>query len=109
MSERTQSSSRDVMPSMKDIINIQRMDAILSEVAGERGRQDRLWGEQNHDIVTWMTILGEEFGEACKAAMEYHYGVTDGRSKEYRKELLEVAAVAIAAVESFDRNEDKDG
>jgi len=72
-------------------------DRILALVRVERGEQERKWGEQNHSPFIWLTILGEEFGEACKAAVE---GDVSGACRE----LIQAAAVCVAAVESFDRN-----
>lgn len=69
---------------------------VLVEVRSERIRQDATWGEQNHHPLYWLAILGEEVGEANEAALRQSYS-------EYRKELLQVAAVAVAAIESFDR------
>lgn len=84
---------------------------VLREVKAERMMQDAKWGEQNHHPVEWITILGEEFGEVCKAACEANfekfYGNKRGNYLEYRKELVQVAAVAVAMIESFDRNEGK--
>ncbi len=40
------------------------------QVLDERNRQDQLWGEQNHDPFTYLAILGEEVGEANKAALD---------------------------------------
>ena len=77
---------------------------VLSEVAAERNLQDDKWGEQDHGPAVWLTILGEEFGEACKAALE---GVPLGETEDYREELIQTAAVATAAVESLDRQEEK--
>ena len=71
--------------------------AILEQVREERTFQDTKWGEQNHDAGGWGLILGEEFGEACKAALE-----RDGSG--YRAELVQVAAVAVAAIEAYDRH-----
>lgn len=69
----------------------------------ERRRQDKRWGQQDHAPAFWMLILGEEFGEAQKAALEASWG--GGASwADYRAELVQVAAVALAAIESFDRN-----
>ena len=68
---------------------------VFAEVIGERQSQDNKWGIQNHKPERWMVILGEEFGEACEAILEMN--------PKYRDELIQVAAVAIAAVESFDR------
>lgn len=77
-------------------------DKTLQAINKERMRQDEKWGEQNHNPFVWLAILGEEYGEACKAALE-----SKGNYPNYRKELIEVAAVAVAALESLDRQEDK--
>jgi len=80
---------------------------VIKEVIEERKRQDGLWGEQNHHPLEWLSILGEEFGEVCKGAYEAHFDghKISGNYSEYRKELIHVAAVAIAAAESLDRQE----
>lgn len=70
----------------------------LTEVVTERARQEQKWGEQNHAPDRWMTILGEEFGEACKGALEQDWD-------NYREELVQVAAVAVAAIECLDRQQ----
>ena len=75
---------------------------VLMDILQERGRQERIWSEQNHTPAEWLLILGEEFGEACRAAADMKWrgmGVTD-----YRKELIQVAAVAVAMIECSDRN-----
>jgi NTP pyrophosphatase (non-canonical NTP hydrolase) len=74
--------------------------SIASEVLDERERQDRKWGEQNHDPLVWLSILGEEFGEVSKAVLE-------ANAPAYREELIQVAAVAMAMVQAFDRNEQR--
>lgn len=79
---------------------------ICKEVLEERKRQDIKWGEQNHAPMEWVPILGEEFGEVSKAALEeyFNHNNKSGDFKEYRKELIQVAAVAIQMIESLDRN-----
>lgn len=74
---------------------------VLDQVGKERRRQNEKWGEQNHDPTLYLTILGEQFGEACRAALELRVGKWP--ESRLRKELLEVAAVAVAAVECLDR------
>ena len=78
---------------------------ILAEVCNERIRQDQKWGEQNHPPEWWLAILGEEYGEACKGALEAHFDLSypDAKMEAYRDELIQVAAVAVAAIESLDR------
>ena len=68
---------------------------VLGQVINERERQDEKWGEQNHTPDKWILILSEEVGEAAKALLE--------GDANYRSEMIQIAAVAIAATESFDR------
>lgn len=75
--------------------------AVLVEVAVERARQDDQWGEQNHDGPVYLAILAEEVGEVAKAIVEHRYG--DKLPIHIREELVQVAAVAVAMIEAFDR------
>ena len=68
----------------------------LSNVLYERKRQDEKWGEQNHNPYKWIAILLEELGEASKDLLE-------NERIKYRDEMVQVAAVALAAIESYDR------
>lgn len=87
---------------------------ILSEIREERSRQDAKWGEQNHSPIEWCAILSEEVGEVSKEALELHFaqlghaGKSDDWYAEklalYRKEVIQVAAVALAMAESLERN-----
>ena len=68
----------------------------------ERGRQDEKWGaDRTLDLGLWLTILGEEYGEVCKAVLEK--AGADGGLHNAREELVHVAAVAVAAIEDIDR------
>lgn len=69
---------------------------LLAKVSNERAEQDNTWGVQNHTSYKWMSILMEEVGEASKATLE-------GNTSSYCDELIHVAAVAIAAIESLYR------
>jgi NTP pyrophosphatase (non-canonical NTP hydrolase) len=74
---------------------------VIKEVLEERRRQDGRWGEQNHSPLVWLAILSEEAGEAAKAVLERKW-------EDYRKEMIQVAAVAIAAAQAFDRLSDQE-
>ncbi len=80
----------------------QDFERVSKQVKLERACQDNKWGQQNHDPVWWMSILGEEVGEAQKAVLESSFG--DKSWREYRAELVQVAAVAVAAIQCLDRN-----
>ena len=96
------------------------MDKIFNQIKQERARQHDKWGEQNHNLVEWMAILIEEVGEVSKEAADFHFengkeqlndsifkAVQQGRLVNYRKELIQVAAVATQMIESLDRNRSK--
>lgn len=70
-------------------------EKIMNEIIQERKRQDKKWGMQRHPTSKWLAILGEEFGESCKAYLELN-------KKELRNELIQVAAVTIAFIENLD-------
>jgi hypothetical protein len=75
---------------------------IFEYVCNERERQDEKFGVQNHEPADWCMILGEEIGEVNKAALEAKFEGKD--ISEYRKELIQSAAVIFSMIECLDRN-----
>ena len=79
---------------------------ILTKIKDERARQDEKWGVQQHSLQTWMTILGEEYGEACRAVCEFTFAKTQEREDsevlELKRELVRVAAVCVAALKQLE-------
>jgi hypothetical protein len=74
---------------------------VFEAVDAERGFQDRKWGTDpavdgcilpGEDLHAQNTVLGEEFGEVCKATLE---GDRSGRLRE----LVQVAAVSCAIIQ----------
>jgi len=69
------------------------------ELGIERARQDDRWGgvpgRDRRDDHTYAAVLGEEFGEVCKAWLERDVA-------GLRAELIQTAAVAIAWIEELD-------
>ena len=76
-------------------------EAVLDLIRTERMRQEKLWGEQNHPDLYWLGILMEEVGEVAKAVIEGW-----AWEKDRDKELVQVAAVAVAWKEAIDRRGD---
>jgi NTP pyrophosphatase (non-canonical NTP hydrolase) len=79
--------------------------SILREIANERHRQKDKWGSQlEHTPIEWCAILTEEVGEVSRAALENHFKdyYPPTTLEQYRKELIQVAAVAIAMIEALD-------
>jgi hypothetical protein len=73
--------------------------SITVDVIHERERQLERWGVQDHDDGTWSLILGEEYGEACQAALQH----SSSDPTDLRAELVQVAAVAVAWIDCLDR------
>lgn len=82
-------------------------EKILEAIRQERKQQDKLWGVQEHTLDRWFTILGEEVGEACAEAWGY-YNFRDNDKlgakylQDWRKEMIQCAAVIVAALENWD-------
>lgn len=77
---------------------------VLAEVAAERDRQDAKWGGPEHDDTLtngnwtiWIDLLDEH---ALKA---YSPDNSPEAYSNARRRFIEVAALAVAAVESLDR------
>ena len=90
---------------------------VLKEVGYEREKQHDKWGEQNRNPLEWLGILAEEFGEVSREAVDYYFEngtefvvdetkemIQSERLSRYRAELIQVAAVAVQAIECLDRN-----
>ena len=77
----------------------------IKKIVEERKKQDKKWGEQNHHPIYWLGILTEELGEVSKEIIDHPKG--DIRGEEYEEELIQLAAVAVAALECWYRHKDK--
>lgn len=84
---------------------------VFDDIARERNRQEELKraGRFAHscadDEMTHpnrFVVLGEEFGEVAGAVAQTTGIANDRTTADLRKELLHVAAVAVAWLESFD-------
>lgn len=96
------------------------MEKILNQIRKEREMQNKKWGEQNHNPVEWIAIITEEIGEAARMAVDLHFqnpvlsfsgeltppdnNHKKYRTEEYKRELIQSAAVIIQAIECIDRN-----
>jgi len=74
------------------------MEKIFEEIKNEREYQDEKWGTEFDDKNTlndWVSYIVTYAGRAT----EY-----DRTAEEQRKYMIKVAALAVAALETFDRN-----
>lgn len=103
--------------------------AVLMEVANERARQDKKWGEQNHPsgtgderrmlrdttLPTWGTVCYRATALTDRAAQngsltfldilleEVGEAFSEHDDEGVRGELVQVAAVAVGWIEAIDR------
>lgn len=87
------------------------MNAAHQDIQGERERQEAKWGQQDHHPVYWLGILAEELGEVAQLAIEGDPFAQRGQrtyaasTALLREELVQLAAVAVAAIEHIDRQD----
>lgn len=86
----TNTSSITVLPTVAS--------PVYSEIKAERDYQDQKWGhafDDNNTVNDWMTYINIYGSKAT----------TIGAPKEeQRKQMMKVAAIAVAACEAYDRN-----
>lgn len=69
----------------------------------ERDFQDARWGaDRELPAGVWALILGEEYGEACRAALSLPEETGPVDRMPLRAELVQVAASAVAWIEALD-------
>jgi len=80
-------------------------DECIDLILQERERQEEKFGHQDHRPEFWLTILSEEVGEMAKEILESRFaGKLPENNPDYRAELVQVAAVALAMLEnSYER------
>lgn len=74
---------------------------VMHDVAQERRRQDDEFGgashNDQHQPAEWVAMIVKQLGKTVAHCTE------DQASREYRQRMVNVAALAVAAVESYDR------
>lgn len=79
------------------------MEDVLNQIRAERERQNKKWGEQNHDDYRWLAILTEEVGELAQAILHDEFGGSHAGTA--KNELVHVAAVAVQWLECMERRQ----
>ena len=79
------------------------MENVLNQIRAERERQNKKWGEQNHDDYRWLAILTEEVGELAQAILHDEFGGSHAGTA--KTELVHVAAVAVQWLECMERRQ----
>lgn len=86
---------------------------VLAEVAQERARQDEKHGldtDDRHPPSYWVGLIDRTIAKAENVALILDSGGRNRESAhaEYRQTLLRVAALAVAAMQTWDRGRDGD-
>lgn len=75
---------------------------VYTLIDAERAYQDEKWGpNQQNSPLEWNAILGEEVGETANVVLHIHFKGRKAKG-DLVKELVQVAAVATAWLESLD-------
>lgn len=76
---------------------------LVQDIEPERKRQTEKHGNPSLTPMQWLPILMEEVGELAKEAVDHEFEGKAGPMDDYRKELVQVAAMAFKMLEDFDR------
>lgn len=89
---------------------------IYDEIKAERERQDQVWGgherDDRHNAIDWIGYIAKHSAKAAGGSVEIldegHWWTcrmtVDGNgTSPFRRQMIRVAALAVAAIESFDR------
>lgn len=75
---------------------------VFAEIAAERVRQDEQWGGPEHDDThgpaDWMHFIDKQ-----TVAGVFDVELGEEKPGSYRRRLVKIAALAVAAIESHDR------
>lgn len=82
-------------------------EKIIEKVLEERMRQDEKWGESNHSASVWGMIIGEEYGEMCKAINELGFSPIPEIEERIYKEAIQTMASCMAMLECMERGKKK--
>lgn len=74
---------------------LRKEEAVYDEVSSERDRQDRKWGGRKHDDT--------HEPEDWERYIMKRIPVESKDDSAFRKRMIQIAALAVAAVQSFDR------
>jgi hypothetical protein len=90
---------KKVIETIKNLSTINKRSNIFVEISNERDYQDGKWGKENDDRNTpndWIAYITAWTGKAYKYP---------SCKDNFRKNMVKVAAIAVAAVEACDRND----
>jgi hypothetical protein len=78
---------------------------VLEQVAEERRQQDAQWGADFDDARAWREWLSlvHEHADRAQKALPRPNVPRSGDPDDYRRQLVAIAAIAVAAVEAYDR------
>lgn len=87
------------------------MESILDEIREERKHQDNKWGgadhDDTHDPYVWTAFITTYLGHSISDfVIEFGNPGVEGqkaRLRKFRYNMVKVASLAVAAIESIDR------
>ncbi len=96
------------------LTDAERTITVLIEIRERRMEQDLRWNRQDHDQSYWLAVLMHEMGEyASVIALMRQDAEVDRQGRDLterlRRKLIDIAATAAAAAESYDREYEEYG
>lgn len=84
-----------------------RMRTAIDEIIHERHYQNARWGTDHdcaHTMQDWISILTVWLGKAASQAPPYTVADDKSNRAAFRKRLVQLAAISVAAIEALDQD-----
>lgn len=85
------------------------MLTVYDEIAEERAYQEGLWGNEADDVLNTPWMWASFIGFYATKWMNGFHPFSRDKTDEFRKCMVKVAAIAVAAVQSIDRQRAENG
>lgn len=82
---------------------------VYEEIQAERTYQNNKWGTACDDSLNTPWMWASYISQYATSWMRGAFAINDGDAKNFRKAMIKVAAIAVAAVESLDRQQENSG
>lgn len=85
------------------------LTAILNEIRNERTYQKGKWGNESDDTKNTPWMWASYIGQYATGWMRGAFSLTGSDTTLFRTAMIKVAAIAVAAIESIDRQRAENG
>lgn len=85
------------------------LEKVLHEIRTERQYQDEKWGHESDDTRNTPWMWASYIAQYATGWMRGAFSLATGDTDSFRTAMVKVASIAVAAIESIDRQREENG